>query len=496
MRPPLLRHAGLLAGLLCALASARAADEAPGGVDIGSRLQLFVDDGLIESMQGVDLKLHEPRDEGTVFVFDQPWEGVTSGYAAIVEDGGIYRMFYRGVSDPSYTIRQTVQPGEKIVPKHEAFVCYAESRDGITWTRPALGLFEFNGSKANNIIWSGKGAENFSVFLDTNPAAPAAERYKAVASSKGDFEKGEPELIAFVSPDGLHWRPRGGPPLITHARLDSLNIVFWDALRKHYTAIYRDYDHGVRTIKCSTSTDFSHWTEGQWADFGDAPPTHLYTNATVPYPRAPEYYFALPRRFLPWKTYFPEMEAVTPGVSDVVFMSTRDGVHWRRFEEALIRPGLDERNWAHRANTPSHGLFQTSPEQLTFYVERNYTFPTNKLDRFTIRTDGFVSAHAGYPGGEFVTKPIIFTGKTLVLNYSTSANGVIRIEIEDANGQPIPGFLLEESPLIFGDRIDEVVPWKHPAGRTDTSPLSRLAGKPVRLRFMMRDADLYSIQFK
>ena len=114
----------------------------------------------------------------------------------------------------------------------------------------------------------------------------------------------------------------------------------------------------------------------------------------------------------------------------------------------------------------------------------------------TVRTDGFVSAHAGYPGGEFVTKPLIFTGKTLLLNYSTAANGSIRIEVQDLNGQPIPGFLLEESPLIFGDKIDAAVPWKHPQGRTDRSPFARLAGKPVRLRFVMRDADIFSLQVK
>ena len=202
------------------------------------------------------------------------------------------------------------------------------------------------------------------------------------------------------------------------------------------------------------------------------------------------------RRFLPWKTYFPEMDAMSPGSSDVVFMSTRDGVHWRRFEEAFIRPGLHERNWAHRANTPACGLLATGPDEISFYVERDYTFPSNRIERFTVRTDGFVSAHAGRPGGELVTKPLIFSGTSLVLNYSTSAYGSIRIEIQDLNGRPIPGFLLEESPLIFGDKIAGAVPWKFPQGRTDRSPLARLAGKPVRLRFVLRDADIFSLQFK
>jgi hypothetical protein len=484
--------------LLAAALSLTAAEEAGSAstVDIGSRLELFVDDFLIDRMEGVRMKLHEPRSMGTVMVFDQPWEGVTSAYVTVFWDGSIFRMYYRGHSDPSYTIKEGVSSDEYVAPEHPAVTCYAESKDGITWTRPNLGLYEFNGSKENNIVWTGIGAQTFSPFLDGNPKAPAVERYKAVASSNKDWDTGKPVLLGFVSPDGKHWRQQKDNPLITDGAFDSLNVAFWDAEREQYTAIYRDFDHGVRSIKYSSSSDFVTWTRGQWADFGDAPPTHLYTNATAPYRRAPHIYIALPRRFLPWKTYFPEMKAVTPGVSDVVFMSTRDGVHWNRFEEAYLRPGLHERNWAHRANTPAKGIVQNSPEEMSIYVERDYTFPSNRLERLTLRTDGFVSVNAGYPGGEFVTKPLLFAGLELLLNYSTSGNGSIRIEIQDAAGYPIPGFLLEDSPVIFGDRIDEPVIWKHPKGRTDTSPLKRLAGKAVRLRFVMRDADIYSLQFK
>ena len=480
--------------LAAALTSAVAATSTP--VQIGSRLEPLVDDFLIDHMSGVQLKLHEPRSEGTAFLFDQPWEGVTSGYVTIFKDGDIYKMYYRGSSDAGYTIKATVGPNEHAVPPHPYFTCYAESKDGIAWTRSNLGLYEFNGSKNNNIVWAGIGAPSFSPFKDENPAAPADQRYKAVASSNGDGDKRKPVLLAFVSADGKNWKQLQEKPIITDGAFDSLNVVFWDTVRGEYTAIYRDFIYGVRTIRYASSKDFLTWTSGVAADFGDAPAAHLYTNATVPYFRAPHIYFALPRRFQPWKTYFPEMESLSPGVSDAVVMSSRDGVHWKRFEEALLRPGLHERNWAHRANTPAHGLLETGPEEMTLYMERDYTFPSNRLERLTLRTDGFVSASAGYPGGEFVTKPLIFTGTSLVLNYSTAAAGSIRIEIQDSDGHPIPGFLLEDSPLIFGDKISEVVPWKHAQGRTDRSPLARLAGKAIRLRFVMREADIYSIQFK
>jgi hypothetical protein len=471
---------------------------------IGSQLQPFFDDALIDSRAGVELKLHEPQPQGTVIVFNRPWEGNNSAYVTIFQDGGRYRMYYRGVSEPGYQMKSLApRAGDVTVPANEMVTCCAESTDGITWTRPDLELFEFNHSKANNIVWRGEAANNFSPFLDGNPAAPADQRYKAVASidDKGPASRPwlehHPVLLAFVSPDGIHWKQLRAQPIITDGKFDSLNVVFWDALRHQYTAIYRDFVHGVRTIKYSSSKDFLNWAPGQLADFGCAPEEHLYTNATVPYARAPQIYLAMPRRFLPWKTAYQELETIGhPGLSDGLFMSSRDGVHWYRFEEAFIRPGLDGRNWIHRANTPVRGMIQTSPEEISIYVERNYTTPSNQVQRLTLRTDGFVSAHAGVPGGEFVTKPLLFTGGRLFLNYSTAAAGSIRIEIEDARGQPLPGFLLEESPLIFGDKIEEVVSWNHPAGETDNGPLAHLAGLPIRLRFVMRDADLYSLRFR
>jgi hypothetical protein len=469
----------------------RTAASAP--IDIGSRLELFADGFMIDSMKGVRLKLHEPRSMGPVFVFDKPWEGIASGYVTVFKDGDLFRMYYRGWSDPMYTMKSALRPGEHVVPEHPPFTCYAESRNGITWVRPSLGLIEFMGSKDNNIVWAGDESHNFAPFMDDNPESSSSHRYKAVGSST---ISGKPVLLGFVSADGRRWEKVREEPIMTDGEFRSLNVVFWDVLRNQYTAIYRDFSAEVRTIKHSTSKDFLNWAPGQWADFGDAPEVHIYTNGTVPYFRAPQIYLALPRRFIPWKTYFKEFETTYPGASDAILMSSRDGIHWHRFEEAFIRPGRDERNWMHRANTPARGIVPTGPEELSIYVERNYTFPTNQVERLVLRMDGFVSAHAGYPGGELITKPLLLSADNLVLNFSTSANGSIRIEIQDLDSHPLPGFSLDDSPLIWGDQIAAIVPWKYPDGKTDSGPLAHLSGKPVRLRLVMRDADVFSMQFK
>jgi hypothetical protein len=178
-------------------------------------------------------------------------------------------------------------------------------------------------------------------------------------------------------------------------------------------------------------------------------------------------------------------------------MSSRDGLSFKRWGEAIIRPGLQKDCWVNRNHMTAWGILVTksnvpgTPDELSIYsTEGYYTGADVRLRRFTYRIDGFVSVQAPLTGGEFVTKPVIFEGKRLVMNFSTSAAGSVRVEIQTAEGEPIPGFTLDDSQEIFGDAIEQVVTWK---GGSDVSPL---AGKPVRLRFVMNDADLYSIRFR
>jgi hypothetical protein len=124
------------------------------------------------------------------------------------------------------------------------------------------------------------------------------------------------------------------------------------------------------------------------------------------------------------------------------------------------------------------------------FVNQDYAQPTAYLNRYTLRIDGFTSVHAPYNGGEMLTKPIRFSGNQLLINFSTSAAGFVKVEILDLEGNKIKGFELENSKEIIGNEIEKTVTWN---GIYD---LSELNDKPVRLRFVMKDADLYSIKFK
>ena len=367
-------------------------------IDIGSRLELFVDAFLIDTMAGVRLRLHTPVAREPALVHDEPWEGNSCCYHTVFRDGDICRAYYRA-SQYDISTRKFVGP---------QVTCYAESDDGIHWRKPALGLFETDGSTRNNIVWMGVGTHNFTPFLDGNPACPPAQRYKALASGKGG-------LVAFASPDAIHWTRLGENACITKGAFDSQNLAFWDSVRGEYRDYHRGFQEGVRDIMTCTSRDFLTWTEPVWLDFGDTPREHLYTNAITPYVRAPHLFVGFPKRFVPSRRNPINPH---PGISDGVFMSSRDGLRFRRWREAFIRPGLQAERWFSRNNMTAWGLLVTEsrvpgmPEELSLYSTENYASVDScvRLRRYTLRLDGFVSVNASMDGGELITKALVFQG--------------------------------------------------------------------------------------
>ena len=108
---------------------------------------------------------------------------------------------------------------------------------------------------------------------------------------------------------------------------------------------------------------------------------------------------------------------------------------------------------------------------MSVYVLRHFRLPSINLRRGVLRTDGFVSVNATYGGGELVTRPLIFQGQNLVVNYATSAAGSVRVEIQDADGNPLPGYGLMQAVEHYGNRIEQAVTWDR------GSDLSHLAGQ-------------------
>jgi len=447
---------------------ARPAFSADGVSNIGNRRELFVDDRMIERTAGVELRLHAPREEGPAVRFNETWEGPLSTYAGVFRDTDRYRMYYRGFTGT----------------ERNSLVCYAESDDGAQWRKPELGLHEWEGSKRNNVLFTGIGSHNFAVCRNDRPGAPADQRYLAIGRGTADFDV--KTLYGFQSVDGIRWKLLQEKPVMTEGAFDSLNVAFWDPNVGRYACYYRIFVGGVRRIARAESDDFIHWTSiGETEIAG--PREQLYTNATTPYFRAPHYYLSFPKRFMKTRRRLPDHSE--EGVSDGIFLSSRDGIHFdRTFRQALLRPGLEERNWGDRGNMFAWGLVQTGATEMSVYFTRNYRYATNRLERGTFRLDGIASARAGRPG-ELLTKPLRFDGRSLWLNYATSAAGAVRVEIQRRDGRPFPGFSMADAPELYGDRIDEEYRWS--SGRS----CGELAGETVRLRFGLAEADLYAYRF-
>lgn len=465
---------------LLALALLPMAATAADVVDLGSRRELLVDDFLIGSKTGVELVQHNPVPRDVVLVCDKPWEGNISAYYTLFQDGDLFRIYYRGAHYDEATKKST----------HAELTCYAESRDGLVWTKPELGLFEFQGSKANNIVMAGSGAtHNFAPFKDENPNCKPEARYKALAGGT-TLVKGKKKscLDAYQSPDGIRWTKMVPNAVITDGAFDSQNLACYDTARGEYRAYWRYFSagytdergwkpEGVRAIRTATSKDFIHWEHQADLRYPGAPPEHLYTNAIRSYDRAPHLFVGFPTRFQ------PKHQQVEP-----VFMSSRDGVNFKRWPEPLVPITAPKDRDGNRSNYMAHGLLHLpgdKDELSVFATEAYYKGPASRVRRFTFRVDGFVSAQAK-AAGTIVTRPLTFQGSTLELN--VVSQGPSRVEIQDLQGKAIPGFALEDCTPVTGDFTATTVAWKG-------GSLKALAGQPVQLKFELNRADLYSLKF-
>lgn len=481
----------LLAAQLTVNGSPSQADEGD-AINIGSRRELLVDHYLVDDLNNVRLVLNRPRDEGVVLEFDKPWEGLFCGYCTVIKDGELFRLYYRGRPN----VGADGDPNE--------VYCCAESKDGITWTKPELDLFKVRGHSKNNIVLADAApvTHNFCPMLDTRPGTPPDQRYKAIG---GTMTSG---LVAMVSADGLHWRKLREEAVIPTKMVpfkymfDSQNVAFWSSHEDCYLCYFRVFKDGIRRICRSTSADFITWSKPVLMEYRnrdtDVPLEHLYTNQTHPYFRAPHLYLSIAARFMPGRQVLSDEQAAAINVSpkyfkdtsDAILMTSRGGEFYdRTFPSGFVRPGIGARNWVSRTNYPALNVVQTGPTEMSVYLNQDYAQPTSHLRRYSMRLDGFASAQAPHSGGELLTRPLIFDGRELGINFGTSAAGSIRVEIQDPSGQALPGFSLANAVEQIGNEIHRVVTWKQ------GSDVSSLAGKPVRLRFVIKDADLYAFKF-
>ncbi len=485
-------------------------------INIGSRRECFFDDYLIDTDKTTaPFLLHEPTRREMVMRMDAPWEGSGSSSLSLVVDDGIYRLYYNGRDMDSVTRERD----------DTYYHCYAESRDGIHWERPVLGIFAFEGSKENNILTCyGKNLYcPFCVFKDDNPACPPEERYKAILCCFHERFGGH-ALIAFMSADGVRF-DLDHPHVIEQGGFyDSKHSCFWDKEAGKYRLYTRGFHlpdgyegditdaHDrrswairVRDIQYLESEDFVHWTPSRRIDQQGAEDIELYENLITSYYRAPHQYIGFPTRYIDRRGWTPTFDELPNpehrrrrynldrrfgvALTDCAFMASHDGVSFKRYDEPFLRPGAGHNaNWVYGDCYPATHMFETPSDfeggepEISMLVPVGSWIAPIEVWRYTIRRDGFVSLHAGGKEETVVSKPFVFEGSELYANLSTSAFGSLYFTLTSSDGISI------ESYETFGDSSDQRVHFKN------GSP-ALLAGKTVTMTVKMRLCDLYAVRF-
>lgn len=518
-------------------------------INIGKRREVFWDDHLVDPTQTTaKLTMHRPLKKEVVYDDNTIWQIRSVSYPHFIELDGQYLMYYiSGI--PCAGKKELTQDFNKEKGWLNT-VCLLKGADPLHLERPDLGLYEVDGSADNNILLMQrcKGMfeeefDNFFVFVDENPECPKEERVKAVAQTVNhtkDFP-GFRELWCYTSPDGIHfklgWKISGGDD--PHGGLfDSHNTVYFDKEAGVYKLFVRglhlDYGiaaaaqvnglitkemekslarDGIRDIRYMESKDFHTWSVPKRLSYRDDLDYPLYTNAIQTYKRAPHMYIGLPTRYTErkaWGYNFEQLggpenvkarrqrmeESPRSGlaVTDTLFMCSRDGLLWNRYHETFLGAEQESSvNWIYGDAYPVYNVFETRrPEdreasELSLLVEERNADWKCILRRYTLRLDGFASYHSDYDISTLVTKPFIFEGKELSLNFATSPAGFLYVDFLDETGKPFEEY---QSCELFGNTTDRTVYFG------DSSNVSKLAGKPVRLRFTMRSADLYSMIFR
>ena len=496
-------------------------------LQVGGEKQLFAgpwtEDGrdahLVESMKNVTMRMNEAR--VTREKIPVP------GHGFMMRDGGVFRLYYS-------------TPGD-VERAHHFVVRYAESDDALSWRKPSLGLYEWQGSRDNNILFPNdafpyafSSAYVWTIFVDPNAKSPS-QRYKMVVKltppAKDTSDSGLKPLplrkgkYGFTSPDGIRWTRVTGR-LGTSG--DGGFRPFWDARVGSYVAYSRvktfddprqkDYYRRVynnrRTgwhsrflrLGRSTSDDFLHWSKESIVMAPDAideahsdAPNRVDFYSIPVFKYTPDIYIALPSIYSHWKAFVKEdgRLAQLPGTIDVQLATSRDGIRWNRApgRRPFIRLGPQGSFWSGMVFARSPLAFRDGND-LHFFFEgwdKAHNDPARTRPpvwgRAVLRVDGFISADAAYTGGELTTRTLTFSGKQLQLNVATGAGGIVRVEIQDDAGQPLEGFGADDADEINGNYLQIKASWK------GSSNVASLAGKNIRLRFQMRDASLYSFQF-
>lgn len=501
---------------------------------IDTKPQFFLDDLFFAEQEGISLQVNPPRKAGVVMEPVHPWEAYRIAPSAVLEDEGVYKMWYLGIARYEGVPGQVACPrcaaaneGVRVVCRHCGWPLrdcdwvhrelyhqgYAISTDGVHWERPRLGLLEYGGDWQNN-FFPFTGA---MCVPAVNPKAPPAERFMAFS------EQGGRQYLS-VSPDGVHWTLKPSPVLPFCA--DTNNQIFYDPASRKYLALLRGFPGRRTVVWCETENlDRTPWPftdRGRQPDKtgtvyitdemevaldrdAEDPSLDLDINHLSATPYADGVWFGVPGLFRHYPgdvdgkgreshRYFAQGN---DGTFETQLAVSRDGRVWRRPDRrpyvendlygepdgglifvcgGMIRHG-DEVYQYYMGQSRTHGIF-----------EPHDPAGVGQVFRLVQRRDRFIAVAAGPRGGRFLTPLLRLPpgARTLVLNIDCQGLGEAFVQVRDAEGRPLPGFTRADCDPIDLNHLRHIVAWR---GQGD---LVSLAGQPVRLEFFLRSTKLYT----
>lgn len=479
----------------------------PGILDIGGTKQTFLDDLLIFEASEIDKFVARPQKHAgnPILVADREWErgpimnnteGIEiSGQTVLYdEEDRLFKMWYLG-----WIWKDGRRPW-----------CYAVSRDGYVWEKPELGLYEYQGSKKNNILadWADPTYDNvIKDPLDPDPR----RRYKALGELEGPIPNQTGGAAVAFSPDGLHWTQSEKNPVVRHGRNigDAPTLLGWDPRIRKYVfyprpghglarEIYGTGDHRhIRSYGYSTGDDFVNWTPTEVMMAPDANDRVDYQYMQFTAGIDGEFYIG-----------FNAIYETHDHTWDIFLMSSRDGFHWNWIDRQIPFLGRGEpERYDAGYMTPSGPIVHDGKVWIYYGAfsgahstqRRNLGANVMTIALCTLPQDRWMGLMAGPNRGTLVTHPLVFQGSKLRIDLDASLAQQkpgtrqrfdecdVRVALEDQSGGKLEGFTVDRCQPILKSGV-LTVQW-------DAADISTLAGKPIRLRFEMRNAVLYSIQF-
>lgn len=460
---------------------------------------LFLDDHDIAEMRNVRRRRHQGKKSGAVLSPECPWEaqrvycfGTVLGDA----DHG-YRMWYISRLGPGNSGRcpGLADPGD--------MVCYATSEDGLVWDRPSLGLVPFDGSNQTNILF----VNGHCPSVDYDPSAPAMERYRMAVHGWGE-DRG---YTLRYSADGLRWQYYRESPMFGETVRNEVMCIARDPRSSRFFAYHRrwadNYKPRRRVIAASWSDDFRHWSPARLivvpdsrdvrAGFSERLGTEFYDMSGFWYES--QFVGLLPVFIV--QSYEPERRESGSNVSpwdgpiEAELVHSRDGMDWHRYDDRtpVLPRGEGDAFDAGCVLGLSSRPVVLDEEIRIYYTGVNTTHggvmppKTVSVGLARWRRDGFVSLSAGSERGRVETVTLDPSGSSLCVNADVG-DGELAIELVNADGTVVPGYSSEDCVPIRADSTKHVVEWR---GRNGVD-----AGKPVRVRFTMRNTELFSYWFE